>query len=357
MRKSLFIGLMVLTALAAINSCKIGPLFFPNLPEINGTWTVVASNIRVDVVMATSTGLIGFRDTSNYPAFYSTDHGATWSSFSNAAVSRPIWMMADVNDNSRITAYSAIDSNLYLSTNGGQTWSMMNHPTDSVVRTAHWISGNRLFAQIFYFYRDTTVPFDSLFIDSAAIQQKYFILKSDDFGNTWDTVIRHPYPFTLFDNSASLFAIRSINASLYAFTSNQIYKSADNGSTWVPINSVIPTGGQYVGILTNRNVIGYGTYNFYQSSDSCRTWLPVLNDTYGQNGSIVFDSCVMVILGNGNIPVMCGSPTTGKWMAADRGIGLGIFGGSPSLTFDNQYVYLSAYTNIYRRPRADFAGL
>jgi hypothetical protein len=353
MKKSIFI-LASVVALLYLSSCKF-ELFPPTpiLAEVSGSWIGISPNTHVDSIIATSTGLIAFSNTQNQPALYSADHGTTWSALGASPINHPYWIMADVSNNSKIFTYCALDSTLYLSTNGGQSFTPINQTTDSTILAVGWVSGNRLFAQIFnYVY-----PYDSPNV--ASITEKYYLLKSDNFGNTWDTIFRYTFPFQLFGDT-QLLALRSIRGSLFMFTGNEIYKSVDNGATFTSINSVVPTGGQYVGVLSNGNVIGYGNSSFYQSTDSCRTWLPVLNMSIsGQNGSMAFDSCVFVISNYGNKNLICGSPTTGKWMAADANIPASTFQGYPNsaLTFDNQYIYLTISSTIYRRARSDFAGI
>ena len=146
MKCSVFVLAILAVVLSFFSSCKI-QLSSPSTSEVKGSWTLLNSNINVDSIISTSTGLIAFSNTPGQPAYYSPDYGASWSPLIAAQTNHPYWVMADISNNAKVMMYSALDSTLYQSTNGGQSWAPLNRIANSTIRAVDWVSGSRLFVQ------------------------------------------------------------------------------------------------------------------------------------------------------------------------------------------------------------------
>lgn len=342
MKRADFI-IAVILALCCLGSCR-KPATTATLPQLNGSWSLISS-VNASTAIATGTGLLAWNAGAGQSVSYSSDHGVTWNVvLSSSSVSSFNYSSAvDAMNSLRVGLYSQSDSTLYISNNGGQTWSVLNHPSNRKPLLCG-MSGNRLFAQT-----DNT----SGTVDSG----KYTLWKSDDFGNTWDSVA---------SNLWAGFSISGINGSLFAFTQNQIQtlRSTDSGSTWAPWSSYSPF---YMGMLSNRVLVGYDPDLVQESMDSGISWNPffvINNQTIGAsgngNGGVAFDSCALFFANYENASLVCCNPNKLKWYAADKGLSVT---GSSSLILDNRYVYalivnaeVQSTLNVYRRPRSDFAG-
>lgn len=370
----LVFALALLTA-TFLNSCRHEKY---TLPQLQGSWTQ-QSNPPSTALLATGTGLIGLSPSSQGTSpnrtadtiWYSADHGTSWNIVLNPSPGQAITIQVNLINNMNVVAYSEMDSTFYISQNGGQTWSVLNHLThnldavgpvitdtaaaavDSILDSAVFyqatffgVSNNRLFAQKNFY---------------AGYFNAYFgypirtsLLESDNNGNTWDTVYKtfyeSGYPIELF----------GIGNTLVQFTYGQVLGSYDNGATWSIFNGSSPvtfpggvvTDGAAIGVDANNNSI-------YLSQDTAKNWTQVFHDAYGSLGPVLaFDSVVMAsayYLGAWHI--LAGNPEkTIDWYAADAGIAL--YGSYTNLYVDNEYVY--AYITgggFYRRPRTDFKNL
>lgn len=314
----------------------------PTLPQLKGSWTLVKSGLNAQIMLSTGTGLVAYYGSPNQSVNFSSDGGVTWSvvfpdTFQNGQNN----IVVDVMNTSRLLMYSFADSALYISTNGGQSWSFLNRPGSGIYNVSpavylSGVSGNRIFGNA-----DVTSGPTS------------FLVKSDDLGMTWNTI-----PSLVGLGSNPFFT----GGALYTFGGQQTFRSTDNGASWSSLSTNDLT---YMGQLTNGNILGYNYKSVVMSTDTCNTWktlLSVGNNSVGNgrisNGGIAFDSCVLVLASYQNASVVCCNPNKNNWYAADQGLP-----GGGAFYLDSQYVYYTTSTNsslnlsIYRRPRSDFANM
>jgi hypothetical protein len=322
--------------LATLSGCKKSGV---PLPKIKGSWTLVSSLPVMDRMLSTGTGLIAYSSSNSGPVYYSNDHGVTWV-LKFGSPSSNILLYPDLMNNSRVIAYSYSDSTLYLSNDGGNSFSSLEHPITFGYRDKIpfvGVAGNRLFA--IHVQVDSTISGP--------------LIKSDDLGHTWDTVS------PVFANDLVLGepVLIPINNSIFIFTiSGAIYKSLDTGSTWTIQNAsspVINFGGQ----MSNGNIIGTSPYDIYKSPDFGMTWSSIYNNSKSNDiwAATVFDSCILVY-GDpvGSDEFICSNPNKLKWYSADVS--------GQMLVTDSLYVYTwgsgsSNGVSIWRRPKSDFSGL
>ena len=353
------------------------------LPQIPGNWTLL-NNPPGTGLFTTGTGFISFTPASTFALFdpglqltpnltataawYSGDHGGSWTPILNFSSSNMVTLYVDLINKSNVVGYSSNDSTFYISHNGGQTWGVLNHlsynlnvsvpsyfvdsgqiSADSAyyATTFYGVSNNRLFAQRY-------APFTP---NGAML----YLLKSDNLGNTWDTVL------TNFYETSQPIELLSIGSAIFQFTYGQNLRSYNNGSNWSVINpaSQVTFWG---GALSNGDVVGLDAYNntIYLSHDSGATWISEFHNVYGSLAPVLaFDSVIVLA---GYYPdawhILCANPKKMNWYAADGGIGgnnyIGIYS---SIYVDSAYVYADFYTDalytsgFYRRPRSDFRGL
>lgn len=234
-----------------------------------------------------------FSDSSNVFAFafnsgnisVSNDNGQSWSNIYESIVKGRNQTFGVVNKN----YFIATDSGLYKSTNNGQSW------TD-IKGSLQWnATGNTVgnaFGQL-YFYNPLTG-----------------LLKSTNLGASWSALPAFPgsgitffmehnsYLFTLEANGiyrssdqgnswvrkdnglpgASLTGLTASGNELYSISSDLVYKSVDEGDTWVNVQNGITTT-SFHGITASQGKVCIASYQngIYVSSDAGANWVLTTN--------------------------------------------------------------------------------
>lgn len=216
----------------------------------------------------------------------STDAGASWqniqSPFVTSSVSLPIGSIAIDPANSSIVlagtrslAGASSGVGIYRSTDGATTWAQVNT--------------NDVFS-IKFLPNNPSVVLAAGFDDNAS---KKLIFRSTDAGATWQEVLAVPVDSVFGPSRAGgSIAVASGHNTIYAALGGNavtdLYKSTDEGATWTAINNKNSSGGTlcaaqcfYNDVIavhpTNPNLVFFGGQDLYRSADGGSTW--VLADT------------------------------------------------------------------------------
>lgn len=223
--------------------------------------------------------------------------------------------------------YAGTDIGVFRSTDDGESWNMRSEGLPRArVHEFHFI-GATLF---------------------AATNQGVFI--STNEGTSWSN------RSTGLPNSA-VSSFTSMGSILFAATlGGGVYRSNDFGTTWHAVNNGLPNTDLHSIVVSGSNlIVGSSGYGPYVSSDSGASWSSV-----DSNVSAVYVTCFAVV----NDMVFMGSSNKSLFRSSDNGMNwtvvktflpsysirtLGVSGSTLFLAlFDNDMVYDSAYTVLYR---------
>lgn len=208
--------------------------------------------------------------------------------------------------------------------------------------TLYEVIPDKLTSKIIYTESGEQVFYDSMFIDSITgfgiiigdpTDKCLSVLKTEDFGKTWNKISCDNLPTTV--NGEAAFAASNTNVKLidgvvYIISGgikSRLFKSSDKGNTWQVYDTPIIQGGAMTGAFTmdfyNKNIgfIAGGNYenptdnskNKAITFDGGKTWkLVAENETFG------YASCVQFMpKSKGKVIVSCG--TTGVYMSSNFG--------------------------------------
>ncbi len=232
------------------------------------SWAPSYSGIRAQLIADMETGNnkifagISNRSKGVYSGglFSSADNGTTWQKLS---LPDTLAVEKIITQNNSIIAfvYEANSGNtipaLYRSTDGGITWNKLSGYTNPLFDISY--ANNTLFI--------TTTGINRLIID-----------RSTDFGTTWQQINASGYPLT----SEALEINTSIGTTIFANirinvnAGGGIYKSTDNGITWVAVNNGL--AGPFTFTTSVGNTLfaffnGFGNGSaLYRSTDMGANW-------------------------------------------------------------------------------------
>ncbi len=286
------------------------------------TWQNMIYNDEVRAIKINSLGHIFVATHSGF--YKSTNNGAIWSLYDNGLLSPGTFAIEVVTDS---TLYVATDQGIHVTTNEGYNWYPKNQglptlgnyiPTYSILcraDTLYTINHSSLFNSSNFgnqwFERAYIPSIDELLIDSNNVfylrQDTYKkLLRSYDFGTTWDTVYTFPdwfMSFNIFNNriyagiyseglfvssdsansfqdyfihpflpeDVSSFKIKDKNLWIAGTYNFGIFISSDQGYSWKR-KGPLKIGASDIQINSFGEIYINCNYSTYKSSDNCNSW-------------------------------------------------------------------------------------
>jgi photosystem II stability/assembly factor-like uncharacterized protein len=217
---------------------------------------------------------------SSYILRSTTDNDTTWSL--NYSISNSKINCIDFNDSGHL--FLGSDRNIYRSTDNGSTWNeIINNLTNFA--PGHFVSNS----------------LGHTFMDSYGLPLTY----TTDNGESWASYDKLNHIWT------QGVAINS-NDHIFVGTEHGIFRSVDYGSSWT---SVFPDTTWLMGIAINSNdEIFIGTYNdgVFRSSDNGQTWIAA-------NNGLVYSEGIRTFIFDANGYVYAGSDSGGVFRSVDNG--------------------------------------
>ena len=216
--------------------------------------------------------------TSRTGVFKSTNDGLSWSSINNGISNLDVFSMAGNENNIYAGSFGGIYRLKNTSSWENITSGLSNSRVNAIIKVS-----NRLFSAT----------------HGVGIQV------SDDNGLSWhriETDLSENYITDMINIGNDIYIIASANW-LYPF-GGSIYKSVDNGNTWIKISNGFDTG-MLEKIAGNDNFLLVGTsYGLFKSTDGGNSWIKVLNgiaNNMNVSDVAVLDSTAVVLNGTNNI--------------------------------------------------------
>jgi|GEM_PF-1436497 len=257
----------------------------------------------------------------------SSTSGATWNNVSTGLPNKPVRALA-IDGNNKIYAglgfYHWMDGSLsgeiYTSSNSGASWQNGSSGlASSDVLSLYVDATNTVFAGASGLWKWSSSGSAWGIIRSSAFganqvmrivknskgdlftvcdsQTKYFgyggVYKSTDNGATWNQLLsginRHRGSFIFCDSKDNLwaaFSTMSPAASNGSYTNGALYKSTDNGNTWVQSTSILVPSLRFVDMKESSTgklyvINGFGSPSNISSSSDYNTWDNSLNPSLG----------------------------------------------------------------------------
>ena len=186
--------------------------------------------------------------------FVSTDEAVTWTEVAIGLISESIIGTYFEDD----LGYVYTRSEIYVTSDGGQNWSLSHTVNEGEVIT----DVKRINSSLsYYFTADGTLQ------------------KSSDNGITWSQVSQFD-----FGNNVTKFDFISEDIGLVSIQGNKLFKTTDGGITWVPvdINGSIGFQGLYLG-MQDENIVYIlaNSTGLIKSTDGGTTWTNNVISAYG----------------------------------------------------------------------------
>jgi len=311
----------------------------------NGTSLFLASDAVNQSIGSAAYGLGGI--------FRSIDEGKSWVMINNGlSTGDYVNNVFSLNGN----LLEAGNRGIYLSTNNGDNWTQTNV---SVNVASFTVSGSDIYA----------CGGNSIY-------------KSSDKGSSWNTInstgLSGASSTVIFSSNNNLFINNTGNSNSGSIFAG-IFKSTDNGITWNPINSGLPfkqnykekmypliysftKNGNDIFIASDTNDVNDGgrTGSIYKSTDNGSTWisksigLPLKPDGY----SAALNS--LITTGN----TLVAGTSEGIYFSTDNGESWNDFTGDlptrvsiTSITADNQFITVGTAENVWQRSISNITGV
>jgi photosystem II stability/assembly factor-like uncharacterized protein len=260
------------------------------------TWMAVNTGMkRKNVTSIVVSGSNLLASTSNNGVFFSPNNGATWTSRNNGMTS-PVIETLFVSDNG---IYASTADGVFFSSNEGVTWTPANNGIqDTYVVYAYAQMGDTIYGATY----------------GAGLYM------TTNNGGVWaqlgaSTGFPQAFPYGVY-----VYALIADGNSMYAGTSNGVYKSSDRGATWSQANTGFP-GGMWAQCFTVKpGYIFAGTYSegVFVSTNNGASWSTANNGLPDRPGSLPhnYPRCYDMITINSN--VLLGS-SDGLYLSSNNG--------------------------------------
>jgi photosystem II stability/assembly factor-like uncharacterized protein len=267
----------------------------PNNEE--NIWQQTALDTFSVIALATSPNGSIFAATCSNGMFRSMDRGASWTS-----VSKYCTKVIAIRENGDI--FAEIGSIILRSMDNGATWKMLGAPASSITSCVFNTAGEIFVGSLrgdesrggIYRSNDNGVTWLKIFPDSISVYALAInkegvifagtglgIVRSFDNGQTWRQInygLRR-VPFV------SDFAINPINGDIFvANMYDGIYRSSNNGDSWLPTGLTLPPTGNLITVSLAFNSVGYtfagiellyppDPLGVFYSTDNGTNWSPL----------------------------------------------------------------------------------
>ena len=194
--------------------------------------------------------------------FKTTNRGSAWQESDDGIVYSSIQSLASANTNIYAgTAYGG----LFLSTDGGNSWQRKNNGMNAQLIDAIATTGDKVFA---------AGSFGGMFL-------------SRDSGDSWSQI--NGDVFSTYQTAGALLADSNF---VIAATGSSLYRTTDDGSTWIQIDSGLPSQ-TFRALASSTGAIFALGDNAYRSIDNGDSWMQI--DSVGYAESIATDGSNVVI--------------------------------------------------------------
>ena len=254
-----------------------------------GNWNV--SDVGLPSSIVSHVTFDPFNSSTLYAAadngvFRSTDSGATWTVFGNVPPAPANRVVIDPTNPAIV--YVAANGGMFKTVNGGGSFSPINNGLNSnLIRTVAIdpTNPNRLY--------------NSDFIG--------FVNKTVDGGNNW-TSTSIPSVSTIF-----VFGVEPVSGAVYAGTNRGVFKSSDNGTTWLNVNNGVPlTSVTGITFDSSNNVYLATGAGIFKTTSAGAVWTNI-------SSSGGFGGVSQVAVNPTNDLVIYAAATTGLFKSVDGG--------------------------------------
>jgi photosystem II stability/assembly factor-like uncharacterized protein len=179
---------------------------------------------------------------NKYYIFISENNGDTWKKIDLNKLKLSISKFTALNDSLIIIASEFMDQSLYLSTDSGDNWTIIESFNGEIINLTHSSDGEFFFVQ----------TYDKLYV-------------SKDHLTTWDT--KNLESFHIFSE------IQFINNYLFTKRLDSLFTSSDYGSSWTYSGNKLQFS-RWSSLTCNGNelYIGFDSGGVYKSTDNGKNW-------------------------------------------------------------------------------------
>ncbi len=265
-----------LVRLAAVGNTVYGLTNNGALYSISSTSTTATAIVTglTNVSSFTASGTTLFLGTISNGLYSSTDAGSTWMKVNSDPFFNSVFSL----DSKGSTILVWADSKIFISTNGGTSWG--NTSVSQMGNTVVGLLNNKILVGTQYSVQissDNGVSWSSLtglpaMTGFASNTQGYYagtirgIYRSAD-GVLWTAANTGMM-------SGNVRSVVSLNNKFFTTSSNNLYSSADWGTSWQLLNTGIPYGHTVLTLTVSGSNVLAGTYNngVYLSSNGGTSW-------------------------------------------------------------------------------------
>lgn len=276
-------------------------------------WTTANSASDFDIQCLVSNGTTLYAGTYSDGVIRSDDKGVTWQQISNGLISVNAPQIASAGSRIVISEYAVGSKNIvHLSEDYGTTWSTPSVPSNSGMISSLAVDSQIIFYGTVNNYnrlyrsddRGVSWTTDSTGYDdgissvasngSTVIIGNCYLYRSADHGVSWEQVQG-------LNTSRFFETIKSINGVFFTSNGSEVYRSIDDGVTWVKDY----TGLEFKNVTTFtgvRDIIFAGTFKsgLYRSTDNGATWTAAASDIILKRITSLVSTDSILFAGTGN---------------------------------------------------------
>ncbi len=290
-----------------------------------------------------------FAGTLGAGVFLSNNNGSDWKAVNNglstnatkySSGDKRIAALAAQGSNIFASIYSQDGSDLYSSSNNGDSWSKLNVISSAYVTTV-LINGSYIFAGTngkgirlssdngVNWKRINTGLTDSNITSLSIMGSNIFagtyskgIFLSKDSGNNWiaasNGLVGGP--------EVDCFAVK--DSIVYAGTNNGVYFSSDTGAHWLRANTGLPGGVKITSLIIKGSDLFAGIFRYdfypgygvYRSSDGGNTWVAANNGLTSGNIYALAAMGANIFAGSADGGLFLSTDNGSSWSAVNKGI-------------------------------------